>query len=273
MTVQLPTCLGFSYSGCHFIKEISFLSFCNLLQDYYKVVNIYRNLDAIELQFSETKCNEIPQKIFVINLFIRSKPVNKLILIFLSTLLFVFSTSQAAELIQENEKGEFSAQLNNVKLSELTTFIQEKYGIEFKGQDAAIQTSITLSFKKLNLEQMLKKILAENNFVFTYNKAGKVTAVTLLQAGNKKPVAANNQTTVKDKVPQMPAVAPQGGAGTPEQISNFQEEPNSQPDEITSFKIEPNAPPPGDEQGNMKMNEPDPITSFKIIPNAPPPGN
>lgn len=199
--------------------------------------------------------------------------MNKLILIFLSTLLFVFSTSQAADLIQENEKGELSAQLNNVKLSDLTKFIQEKYGIEFKGQDAAIQTSITLSFKNLNVEQMLKKILAENNFVFTYNKAGKVTAVTLLQAGNKKPVAASNQTTVKDKGPQMPAEAPQGGADMSDKISNFRDEPNAQPDEITSFKIERNAPPPGDEQGNGKMNEPDEITSFKIVPNAPPPGN
>ncbi len=214
-----------------------------------------------------------PQKVFVINLFIRRKPVNKLIWIFLSTLLFVFSTSQAADLIQENEKGEFSAQLNSVKLSDLTKFIEEKYGIEFKSKDAELQNPITLSFKNVNAEQMLKKILAGSNFVFTYNKAGKVTAVTLLQAGHKKPIASSNQTTIKDKDPQMPTEIPQVGADTSEQISTFQEEPNSQPDEITSFKIVPNAPPPGDEQGNGKMNEPDEITSFKIIPNAPPPGN
>lgn len=209
----------------------------------------------------------------MLNLFIRSKPVNKLILIFLSALLFVFSTSQAADLIQKNEKDEFSAQLDNVKLSDLTKFIQEKYGIEFKGQDAAIQTSITLSFKKLNVEQMLKKIFAEYNIVFTYNKAGKVTAVTLFQAGNNKSVAASNQTTVKDKDPQMLPEASQGGVDTSEQISDFLEEPNSQPDEITSFKIEENSPPLGDELGNGKMNEPDEITSFKIIQNAPPPEN
>jgi hypothetical protein len=202
--------------------------------------------------------------------------VNKLFLIFF-VVLFSFSTSYGADLVQENEKGEFSAHLDNVKLSELTKFIQGKYGIDFKGQDAELQTPITMSFEKLNFEQMLKKILTRINFVFTYNKSGKVTAVTLLQAGNNKIGIVNNQNLGKNTVPQLPTKlspeAPQGGNAASDAISNPQGAPNSSPDEITSFKVVPNAPPPGGELSNNKMNEPDEITSFKIIPNTPPPGN
>ena len=124
--------------------------------------------------------------------------MNKLLLIFFSVLC-IFATSQAADLIQENGKGEFSAQLDNVKLSEVTRFIEKKYNIQFKGADTQLETSITLSFEKLNLEQMLKKILSKTNFVFTYNKLGKVTEVTLLQTGDKKTGIASNQNVVQTK--------------------------------------------------------------------------
>ncbi len=202
--------------------------------------------------------------------------MNKLSLIFF-IVLFVFSTSHAADLIQENEKGEFSAQLNNIKLSELTTFIQKKYNIEFKGEDNQLQTSITLSFEKLNFEQMLKKILTRINFVFTYSELGKITKVTLLQTGNNKADTASKQNTVKNNAPEMPVELsnnpPQGGNPASDAISNFPGTPNTGPDEITSYKIVRNAQPPGGAVGNGKTQGPDPITSFKIVPNAPPPGN
>ena len=187
------------------------------------------------------------------------------IFLILFVVLFYFSTSQAADLIQENEKGEFSAHLDNIKLSEITKFIQKKYNIEFKGQDPQLQTPITMSFEKLNFEQMVKKVLTRINFVFTYNKEGKVTQVTLLQAGNTKAGEASNQNNVKNDVPQAGNVAP-------DQTANFPDTPNSAPDEITSFKIVPNTPPPGGAVGDSKDNGPDPITSFKIEPNSPPPG-
>lgn len=202
--------------------------------------------------------------------------MTKLSLIFF-IVFFVFSTSHAADLIQENEKGEFSAHLNNVKLSELTTFIQKKYNVEFKGEDTQLQTPITLSFEKLNFEQMLKKILTRINFVFTYSKLGKITKVTLLQTGNNKADSANNQNTVKNNATQVPVELsnnpPLGGVPTSDAISNFPGTPNSGPDEITSFQIVRNAPPPGNAVGDSKAQGPDPITSFKIVPNAPPPGN
>lgn len=197
--------------------------------------------------------------------------MNKLFLIFFISL-FVFSTSQAADLIQENEKGEFSAHLDKVKLSELTKFIEKKHGIRFKGPDTQLQTPITLSFEKLTLEQMLKKILTRINYVFTFDKSGKVTEVALLPTSSNKAGAVSNYNTAKNNPPPMPTAVPQGDNVGPETISNFPAQ-NSAADEITSFKIQPNAPPPGMEQGNSKVNGPDEITSFKVIRNAPPPGN
>jgi hypothetical protein len=118
---------------------------------------------------------------------------------------------------------------------------------------------------------MLKKILSKTNFVFTYNKLGKVTAVTLLETGT-----TSNQNVVKTKEPQMPTgvspEAPQGGNRLPKEFLNFQDNTQSAPDEITSFKVVPNAPPPGEELQKNKAKGPDEITSFKIVPNSPPPG-
>ncbi len=185
--------------------------------------------------------------------------MKNLYLVILSAFLLVFSTSQAADLIQENEKGEFSAHLNNVKLVEITQFIQEKYGIEFKGEEKELQNSITLSFKNLDFEQMLKKILTKSNFVFTYNKLGKITKVTLLQTGKTNTNATNNQNIVNNN--------------QSDPITNFPNTTDFPPDEITSFKIEYNVTPPGAAEGDSKSNEPDPITSFKIEPNTAPPGN
>lgn len=108
----------------------------------------------------------------MINLFIRSKPVHKIFLI-LFVVLFFFSTSQAADLIQENEKGEFSAHLDNIKLSEIIKFIQKKYNVEFKGQDPQPQTPITMSFEKLNFEQMVKKSSHKNQLCFHLQQRGK----------------------------------------------------------------------------------------------------
>ncbi len=197
--------------------------------------------------------------------------------------LFVFSTSQAKDLIQKNEKGGLDAQIENVKLSELTTFIKKSYGVEFKGQDTLFQAPITVSFKNLNVEQMLKKILARKNYVFTYNNQGKVTEVTLLAAGNNKSDTGQTTNIVKNEEQKPgPGSSPDisGGSNSKvDAITSFKpvkieqgSDKNQASDDITSFKVVPNVPPPGGELTKDKTQAPDDITSFKVVPNAPPPG-
>ncbi len=197
--------------------------------------------------------------------------MNKFLLIFLSVLC-LFSTSQAADLIQENDKGQLSARLDKVKLAELTKFIEKKHNIKFTGQNTQLQTQVTASFQNLNVEQMLKKVLTGINYVFTYDKSGKVTEVTLLPTSQKKAGAVPSGNIANTTQPPIPTNGPQVGNAGPDNGSNFPVAQNSGPDPITSFKVQPNAPPPGMEQGKGKTSGPDAITSFKIIRNAPPPG-
>jgi hypothetical protein len=171
-----------------------------------------------------------------------------------------------------NKKGEFSAQLNNVQLSEITNFITKKHQIIFKGDRTLLTTPVTVTFDNLPLEQMLKKILMRTDFVFTYDNSGRVTAVTLLQAGKSKQTASPQQNLVNAQDPQTPPGAPPSAIDTSDVITKMNPA-NNKPDEITSFKIVHNSPPPGNDPADSKSSGPDEITSFKIIPNSPPPEN
>jgi hypothetical protein len=192
-------------------------------------------------------------------------------LIFINVI-FVFPLCQAADLIQETKKGEFSAQLNNVQLSEITTYITQKHQITFKGDQTLLTTPVTVTFDNLPLEQMLKKILMRTDFVFTYDNSGKVTAVMLLQAGKSKQTASPQKNLVNAQDPQTRTGGLPSAIDTSDDITKMDPE-NTKPDEITSFKVEHNAPPPGDDPSNSKSSGPDEITSFNIIPNSPPPEN
>jgi hypothetical protein len=136
----------------------------------------------------------------------KERQVAKLFLL-IFVILFAFSTSQAANLINKNENGTFYAQLNNVKLSELTKSIKDSYGIEFKGQDDLFQTAISVSFENLKLEEMVKRILGGKNYVFTYNNRGILTEVTLLPT-NKNEMKPRSINVVKSEKPPMPVMPP-----------------------------------------------------------------
>lgn len=178
-------------------------------------------------------------------------------------MLFIFSTSQAADIIQENEKGELNAHLDKVKLSDVTKFINKKYGIEFKGKDTLFQTPITVSFTNLKLEQMLKKILSQTNYVLAYDGQGNVTEVTLLATGTNNAASEKNTNIVKDKQHILAT----------ESFSDGSQDENSKVDDITTFKVDRTASPPGNEQAKDNTQVPEDITSFKAVPNSPPPGN
>ncbi len=131
--------------------------------------------------------------------------MTKLILIFCSILLLA-SSSRAANEIIRNHNGAFSAHLNNAKLSELTKSITDSYEVEFKGPDELFQSAVSGSFENLKLEEMVKRILGGKNYVFKYDKQGKLTEVTLLpkSQNDTKARSANAAAT-----PRPPAAAVQ----------------------------------------------------------------
>jgi hypothetical protein len=143
-------------------------------------------------------------------------------------ILFSFAslTSHAANLINRNANGEFYAHLNSVKLLELTTFIKNSYGIDFKGPDILFQTPISVSFESLTLEEMLKRILSGNNYVFSYNSKGNITEVTLLPT-NRNEMKPRGPSSVMSEKPQMPTDpslnVSQGNIPVPDGILGSQE--------------------------------------------------
>lgn len=130
----------------------------------------------------------------------------KLFFTLICFILFLVSTGHAANEINRNQTGGFSALLNNAKLSELTKSIKENYGIEFKGQDDLLQTAISVSFENLSLEEMVKRILGGKNYVFKYDNQGNLTEVTLLPKSQNemKPRSANPAISVRPPVAAVP---------------------------------------------------------------------
>ena len=101
-----------------------------------------------------------------------------IILFFL--LISLASRGEANYILRADEEGLLSAQIENVHLSELLRFFEENYDIQFSGQVFSFQTTVTVSFEKLRMEQALKRIFARKNYAISYNKEGEVIAVTVL---------------------------------------------------------------------------------------------
>lgn len=146
----------------------------------------------------------------------------KLFVTVICFILFLLSTGHAANEINRNQNGGFSALLNNAKLSELTKSINESYGIEFKGPDEIFQSAISVTFENLKLEEMVKRILGGKNYVFKYDNQGNLTEVTLLpkSQNDMKPRSANPAISVRPPVAAVPpppasqAIDP-GASGVP----------------------------------------------------------
>ena len=130
----------------------------------------------------------------------------KSLLIIMCSILFLFSTVHAANEINRNQNGAFSAQLSNAKLSELTKSIKESYGIEFKGPEDLFQSAISVSFENLKLEEMVKRILGGKNYVFKYDNQGNLTEVTLLpkSQNDMKARSANPAISARPPVAAVP---------------------------------------------------------------------
>lgn len=132
--------------------------------------------------------------------------MTKLFLTIICSILFLFSSGHAANEINRNQTGGFSARLNNAKLSELTKSINESYGIDFKGPDEMFQSAISVTFENLKLEEMVKRILGGKNYVFKYDNQGNLTEVTLLpkSQNDMKPRSANPAISARPPVAAFP---------------------------------------------------------------------
>ncbi|KAB2888955.1 MAG: hypothetical protein F9K32_14540 [Desulfobulbaceae bacterium] len=94
--------------------------------------------------------------------------------------IFISTFAMAADLIQKDGNGRFQAELQNVPLSDVAKFMQTTHGVKFKGDPELLQNPVTVTFKGLDMEAMLKKILARNNYVFAYDSNGNVIEVKLM---------------------------------------------------------------------------------------------
>ena len=192
--------------------------------------------------------------------------------------IFIATFAMAADLIQKDGDGRFQAELQNVPLSDIAKFMQTTLGVKFKGEEEILQSPVTVSFKDIDMEGMLKKILARNNYVFAYDSQGIVTEVRLLPGGSQKIVTGamtkpgiqlGNEFTGGS---QTGSAQTAGSVGAKQQPGNDMEDFTQTVDEITSFKVDPNAPP--DEVTSFKVdpNHKDEITTFKVEKDATPPG-
>ena len=191
--------------------------------------------------------------------------------------IFISTFAMAADLIQKDGSGRFHAELQNVPLSDVAKFMQTTYAIKFKGDAEILDSPVTVTFKELDMEAMLKKILARNNYVFAYDSQGNIAEVRLLPGVSEK--NATGAMTKPGIQPGNPSVGIKkagsaqatGSNGTMPSPGNDMEDITQTVDEITSFKVDPDY---KDEVTSFKVdpNHKDEITTFKVEENAQPPG-
>lgn len=148
---------------------------------------------------------------------LKERKLAKSFIITACSILLFFSTVDAANEIIKNQNGAFSAQLSNVKLTDLTKSLKDNHGIEFKGQEELFQSAISVSFENLKLEEMVKRILGGKNYVFKYDKQGNLTEVTLLPKSqiDMKARSANPAVSAKPTIAAIPP-PPASQAATPD---------------------------------------------------------
>lgn len=167
------------------------------------------------------------------------------IIIFCFIMLLISAKSEADTLLKQDENGLFCAHLKQVELTEVKKIFEKEYGIKFKGEEFLFQTTITISFENLSLEEALKRVLIRKNYAITYNSVGKILDVTLLP-GTRDTLALEKNTTIKsDK-------------NTFDQLPEPFQKIDSVADDITRFK-------PVEIEQNTKES-----SSFKVIINSPP---
>lgn len=147
-------------------------------------------------------------------------------IIFVFLLVLCATEGEAKFFLQADEEGLLSAQIENVHLSEIRRFFEERYNIQFSGQEFIFQTKLTVSFEKLRIEQALKRILTRKNYAINFNTEGEVIAVTVLPGIGKKPeLTMGANTTANSKHPESWA-----------QSQEIMKEEEVVADEITIFK-------------------------------------
>lgn len=223
--------------------------------------------------------------------------MKNLINIAIAACILAGSTCAAATHIQKTESGRLKAQLNNVQLADVMKYVAENYGVAIKGDTSALQTPVTVSFDNLDLEHMLKRVLARTNYSFVYDKHGEVIEVRLLSGstgiakavkptsfpmdrpldgtGETAPALYNsNGTTAEGMYPNaytfVASAASQQPSEAPDEITKFKVDPDAK-DDITSFKVDPNA---EDDITRFKVDpgKPEQDPAFKVVPNVIPPG-
>lgn len=197
---------------------------------------------------------------------------------------FCASTTWAnATLIQRASNGKFTGELQNAKLSEVVQYLKDNFGLVINGNASALEGQVTMNFANVNLEKLLKKVLARENYVLTYNKHGEVVELRLFNGGTSIPVEGQQEivslppppenvnagenfgnifnadgTTARGVYPNSYAfVASAEGTrkqGSPGNSADLKVAPDYK-DDITSFEVKEN-------------NPNDPITSFKTETDA-----
>ncbi len=180
--------------------------------------------------------------------------------------------SRADDIISVDKQGLFSADLQNISLTEVKSYFEQNYEIEFAGDEDLLKTQRTVSFKKLNLEKTLKRIFAKMNIALQYNSKGEVTEVRLVPGGQ----AVNNisvlNNLMENREQNLQSMQTPDGVQENAPMENDALPVEKEEDEITSFVVEKNSPPGAD---GLPVDSDSPVTdpAFQVVPNSPPSGN
>lgn len=184
--------------------------------------------------------------------------------------IFLSTFAMAADLIQKDGNGRFQAKLQNVPLSDIARFMETEHEVKFKGEAELLKIPVTVSFQNLDMEEMLKKILARNNYVFSYNKSGKITEVKILNSTAIPSVS--NQGRYQDTNTLESKEASTSGKADPGHLTGIN---SASPDTADDAKGEQSImlSPDGDnvDLRNYELTAEEKET-FKVVPDSPPPG-
>ncbi len=186
------------------------------------------------------------------------------------------TVSNAADLLTVDDAGKLQGNLQNVPLSQIKSFFENKYGIAFLGDDNIFKTQVTLSFSGLPLEKTLKRVFSKVHVAFMYNSKGDIIEVRVFPSNTNQrgSLIADNfmnkespltaETTEVEDISPIPGDSLPGEAAQPDQN-----------DPITSFQVEENSPPPEESLSNegTEVDQNDEITSFQVEVNSPPSGD
>jgi hypothetical protein len=111
----------------------------------------------------------------------------RIFLLFISCL-FLPAPSIWAENVTIRD-GRMSVDLKEAPLLDIAKDIENQAGISFRGDESLLEETVSVSFKDLPLEEGIRRILANLNYSFMFDKQGKIATVMIMSQGSGSSVS------------------------------------------------------------------------------------